>query len=127
MKIVISVRLQGATRYDEDAGVFVGLCPALKIYSQGKTEREAKKALESTLCLYLETCYTRDILNVVLTRAGFKSLPPGSTRSVTSALDEYILIQKANFDSVFEMDVPLELVAAAALEGMNASPSSCRA
>lgn len=124
MTIMVTMRLQGATRYDEETKSFVGFCPALKVYSQGKTEDEAKRALESTLALYVETCYTRNILQSVLSRAGFKSFPPGSARSVTSAVNEYILIQKANFDSVFEMDVPLELVAAAALEGTNASSSS---
>lgn len=124
MKILINIRLQGATRFDEETGLFVGLCPALKVHSQGRTQAEAEKALKDSVSLYVETCFKRNILDEVLTNAGFKSVGPGSPLPLRSAMNEFILIEQLNFDSVFDMDVPLELVAAAALEGTNAGSSS---
>jgi predicted RNase H-like HicB family nuclease len=124
MKILINMRLLGATRFDEETGLFVGFCPALKVYSQGRSKEEAEKALKQSLGLYVETCFQHNILDEVLTNSGFKSVGSGSAVLLKSAMSEYIVIQQANFDSVFDMDVPLELVAAAALEGINAGSSS---
>ena len=124
MKIMLNISLQGATRFDEQTALFVALCPALKVYSQGTTQEEAEKNLRETLCLYVETCFAHNILDEVLADAGFKSVKPGSALPLESAMGEFIMIQKAHFDSVFDMNVPLELVAAAALEGINAGPSS---
>ena len=124
MKIRVTYGLRGASRYDEQTGVFVGFCPALKIYSQGATEQEVREALESAVCLYLETCFSHRILHKVLSRAGFTALSPGSSLSTSEAREEFIKIEQAHFDRVFDMNVPLELVAAAALGGNNASSSS---
>jgi len=124
MKIRFTISLKGATRHDQQANVFVGFCPALKIYSQGRTESEAKEALESTLCLFVETCYKRGILHQVLRDAGFNAVDPHDSSPTSEACEEYIMIERANFDRVFDMNVPLELVAAAALGGDNAGSGS---
>ncbi len=45
--------------YDKDANVWVGYCPELNVYSQGRTLEEAEKATRSAIRLlreaYLET------------------------------------------------------------------------
>ena len=121
MKIKFTLSLKGATRYDEQAHVYVGFCPALKVYSQGKTESEAMKALRSILGLYLETCYQNGILHSVLTKAGFVAVGSGASSPPQEACEEYIMIERANFDRVFDMDVPLELVASSTLREQNAA------
>ncbi len=47
--LVVTFRLAFATRYDEQAKVHVGLCPLLKLYSQGTTEKEAEDAIPDVL------------------------------------------------------------------------------
>jgi len=124
MKIRITINLNGATRHDEQANIFVGFCPALKVYSQGGTQQEAKEALQSTLGLFVKTCYERGILDKVLSGAGFNAVGSGSSLPTGEACQEFIMIERANFDRVFEMNVPLELVATAALGGNNARVGS---
>jgi len=124
MKIKFTINLKGATRHDEQTNLFVGFCPALKIYSQGTTEQEARHALESSLCLFVETCYKHGILDRVLTNAGFNPIGTPEPLSTHEACEEFIMIERAKFDWVFDMNVPLELVAAAARGGNNASSGS---
>jgi predicted RNase H-like HicB family nuclease len=124
MKINIRLSLLGATRHDEQTKLYVGFCPALKVYSQGRTEEEAKRALESTLRLYVETCYERKILDEELSKAGFVKVSFGESIPPQEACKEYIMIQEANFDRVFDVEIPLELVAVSALGGHNARSGS---
>ena len=111
-RIKFTVNLLGATRKDEQAGVFVSFCPALNIYSQGVTEEDAHKALQETIELYLETCYEHGILRAELKKSGFVSTREPMLQP-KQACEEFIKIEKANFDHVFEMDIPWNLVAAA--------------
>lgn len=39
--------------YDAEVNVYVGYCPALRLYSQGRTEEEAHKAIISAVKLYI--------------------------------------------------------------------------
>ena len=71
----ISVQLKAAIRRDDDAGVFVSFCPALKIYSQGETKREAKEALTSAVRLFIDGCLGRGILDRMLRELGFSASP----------------------------------------------------
>ena len=121
MKIKFTVNLKGATRHDEETGLFVGFCPALRVYSQGRTQQEAMQALESSLCLLVVTCFKQGILDRVLSNAGFTATSTPDSLSTSEACEEFIMIQRAHFDRVFDMSVPLELVAAAALGNNNAS------
>jgi predicted RNase H-like HicB family nuclease len=121
MKIKFTMSLRGATRYDEKARIYVGYCPALNVYSQGRTQSEAMEALRSILGSYLETCYEHGILHSVLTKAGFTAVSSGAPLPPQEACEEFIMIEKAHFDKVFEMDVPLELVATSTLREQNAA------
>lgn len=109
----ISFKLRGGTRYDEETGNFVSLCPRLGVYSQGRTKEEAEEALKSTLMLYVETCFRRKRLDDVLLRAGFAQVPTGDIPAECGA-DEYIKIEHEKFDSTFDIEIPLNLIAAEA-------------
>jgi predicted RNase H-like HicB family nuclease len=109
--VQVSFRLQFNTRRDDEADVYVGYCPALKLYSQGTTEEEAEEAVVSAVKLFLVACYERDILHSALRNRGM-------TRATAIAADqikkdenkEFISVHQ--FDREFWRDVPINLVAA---------------
>ncbi len=52
----------------------VASCPPLDVYSQGKTEAQAKKNLVEALSLFLESCHERGTLDAVLKECGFDKI-----------------------------------------------------
>ena len=50
---------------------YVSSCPLLDVYSQGRTEPEAKRNLVEALVEFLLSCFERGTLNEVLWEAGF--------------------------------------------------------
>jgi predicted RNase H-like HicB family nuclease len=122
MLMKITVSLKGAFRWDEQAQVFLSFCPALKIYSQGTSREDAVESLQETIMLYVETCLERGILESVLKEAGFSFASP-ELLTPTELCQEYIAVEKANFERVFDMDIPIHLVAAAQ-EMKNDAPRS---
>lgn len=97
-KMVISFKLP-ANIHQKD-GYFVSYCPALDVFSQGATEKEAKNNLVEALTVFLESCIDRGTLDTVLKECGFRPDIPGD--KTVYPPDEYI-------------DVPLPFVAADAL------------
>jgi predicted RNase H-like HicB family nuclease len=74
----VSFDLALATRLDEETGVHVGYCPALNVYSQGRSSEEAVEAVASAVTLFIGACFERGILHGLLRDKGF-------TLSVSSA------------------------------------------
>jgi len=97
-------------RHASHEGVFVSYCPALDIRSQGRTEEEARRALESAVTLFLSTCLERGILERELERAGLR--PPESTPDPDQ---EFIGLRQFEEESEldFDFEIPLSLVAQA--------------
>jgi hypothetical protein len=116
--IQVSFRLQFATRRDDEANVYVGYCPALKLYSQGITEHQAEEAIVSAVKLFLVACYERDILHSALRNRGM-------TRASSMVADKIMKDDRKEFISVrpfekeFWRDVPINLLAA------QEAPSTC--
>lgn len=109
--VQVSFRLQFATRRDDEANVYVGYCPALKIYSQGKTEQESEEAVVSAVKLFLVACYERDILHSALRNRGMtRASTDAASRIKQDSKKEFISVQA--FDREFWRDVPINLVAA---------------
>ena len=68
--MVLSFQVVGVVHRDDASGIFVSKCPELDICSQGRTEDEAKIALEDALDLYVKHCVRRGILFDILTQRG---------------------------------------------------------
>jgi predicted RNase H-like HicB family nuclease len=45
---------------------YLAACPALDVFSQGETEKQAEKNLQEALCLFLTSCAERGTLDAVL-------------------------------------------------------------
>jgi hypothetical protein len=109
--VQVSFRLQFATRRDDEANVYVGYCPALKLYSQGITEEQAAEAVVSAVKLFLVACYERDILHSALRNRGM-------TRASSMVADQITKDERKEFISIrpfekeFWRDVPINLLAA---------------
>jgi hypothetical protein len=108
MTIALQFRLQGLSRYDEQAGVFVGYIPALRVFSQAESEEELTPALVSAAQMFISTCYEKGILETVLKERS------GMTRAVGDGevvADEQDYIAVSEYKKTFPVDVPLNLVA----------------
>ena len=71
-KVEIKIKLPVSTK--KKAKGFVSYCPVLDVYSQGSTEKEAKKNIMEALKLFLISCFERGTLDVVLKECGFEAV-----------------------------------------------------
>ncbi|MGU9951876.1 MAG: type II toxin-antitoxin system HicB family antitoxin [Gammaproteobacteria bacterium WSBS_2016_MAG_OTU1] len=69
--ISIHVRLRAFVK-KEKPGMYVSYCPALDVYSQGKTIAEAKKNIIEATTLFIESCFEGGTLSDVLHESGFR-------------------------------------------------------
>ena len=69
-KIEFSARLPYTLKRKKN--YFVSLCPILDVYSQGETEKIAKKNLVDALFLFFASCIERGTLDDVFKECGFK-------------------------------------------------------
>ena len=53
------------------AKYWLSSCPPLDLFAQGNTPEEAKTNLETTVKLFLQSCYDRGTLEQVLKECGF--------------------------------------------------------
>jgi predicted RNase H-like HicB family nuclease len=68
MQIRIEAQLNVRVRWDDAAGLYVSYAPALDIYSQGKTQDGAIRAIEGAMRMYLITALEEDKIGRVLKR-----------------------------------------------------------
>jgi predicted RNase H-like HicB family nuclease len=115
MKIEITAQLDVGVRWDAQAQVFVSYAPALELYSQGPTEEEAFRAIESAMRLYLITAHGSNKLDDVLKRHGFVFKRTGfavaaGIGSQSSASGQYVkILQDGGFARIEPKSIPLEL------------------
>lgn len=121
----VTFSLEGAIREDKETESFVAYCPALDLYSAGRTRPEAKKALQSAVDMYVRLCYDRGILGRLLHEKGFNAAVSGvgtsaalGTPGITEHPGEhgdFIAITEsahsAEYDDVFPVQVPIHLIA----------------
>lgn len=93
------LKLMLAFRHDQEANVYVGFCPNLNIYSQGATEQEAEKALDSAISLFIKN----GGLNKLLEQKGFNKMEflVGGRRANSVPIE--------NFNSVGTADLQFQL------------------
>jgi len=58
---------------EKEGGWYISSCPALDVFSQGKTKKEALANLQDALSLFVHSCYERGVLGEVLKDSGFES------------------------------------------------------
>jgi predicted RNase H-like HicB family nuclease len=93
---------------------FISSCPTLDVFSQGKTEKQAKENLKDALSLFFMSCLKRNTLDEVLQKCGF---------SVSKLLTEKPKPQTRNQTlSKNFVNVPLYL-----LSNQNLSATECHA
>jgi predicted RNase H-like HicB family nuclease len=108
MAMKFTARVRGATRKDEQTGVYVAYCPTLRLYSQGTDENRARAALESAVKLFLGTCLKHGMIDQALKERGFSEVSEAVLSSPQQQLEEFIAIKK--YAEAFEFDVPLYLL-----------------
>jgi predicted RNase H-like HicB family nuclease len=113
--IDVRFRLPGQIREDKETNCFVAYCPALDLYSAGPTRPDAKRALQSAVDMFVRICYSRKILGKALDVRGFALDTIGSGIPDTGPDGPFIAITETasgeKYDDVFEVEVPLHLVA----------------
>ena len=83
----LEAHLGAGVRRDDIASVFVSHAPALDVFSQGSTEREALHAIESAVRLYFATAHDHGFLHRILARLEAERASDGS-----SPLEDYVRI-----------------------------------
>lgn len=71
MELAIEFKLP--MRVQKKGKWFVSSCPALDVFSQGRTRAEAEQNLSDALHSFLASCYEAETLEKVLHEAGFVS------------------------------------------------------
>jgi predicted RNase H-like HicB family nuclease len=123
-QVAITAKLLGMTRFDEETKSYVGLCPRFKVYSQGATEEEARTALRESVQQYIEVCLAHKTFEDVLTKAGFSKITHEARVGMLGEFCEYVTVERTLYEQSFEMEIPLNLIAAEAFNraGNSTSP-----
>lgn len=108
MALKITASMKAATRRDEQTGVYVAYCPALRLHSQGTDEKRAKSAIKSAIMLFLSTCIEHGKLDEALHNRGFETVATDDAKSPKQAQGEFITVEK--YEGVFEVNIPLYLL-----------------
>lgn len=83
---------------EKKEGWYIACCPVLDVFSQGKTEKKARKNLIETLKAFLTSCIERGTLGAVLKECGFVSATSPPRIETFLKKEDYI-------------DIPLHLLA----------------
>lgn len=107
MRIRVEAQLLAGTRWDAEAKTFVSHAPALNLYSQGPSEKEAARAIESAVKLYLTTAYEAGILDRVLGRRGFS--PVAGAPGAVSQTQYIRVLAERHFENIIEVPASVDL------------------
>ncbi len=109
MRITFEAKLKAGIKHDKDANVYVTYVPALKLYSQGETELQAKTALNDAVASFLLVAYENKLLEKCLHIVGFKNSEGEEKSEQKEDQEDYIniteemILEKNNFEDVFEV------------------------
>jgi predicted RNase H-like HicB family nuclease len=62
------LKTRTSIRFNPDMGLYISSCPELGLVSQGSTEEDAERAIQSAINLFIITCYEHEILDATLMR-----------------------------------------------------------
>jgi predicted RNase H-like HicB family nuclease len=97
------------TNRDDDAGVFVGHCPTLDVYSQAETEDGAVEAIKDAVILHLTTAFDFNRLDKVLRRAGFEKFGSAGEPVERSPEREFVRVALHKDSKQHPITLPLRL------------------
>jgi predicted RNase H-like HicB family nuclease len=106
-RITFEAKIQAAIKWDDTAKIYVSYAPALRLYSQAKTEDGAKEALKSAIGLYLKVAYTENVLEKSLRRRGF--LLASSPGEHAPADNTVTVLREKGFTTPFHVPASLSL------------------
>jgi predicted RNase H-like HicB family nuclease len=86
--VTISINLICTVKKEAD-NLWVTGCPLLDLYSQGKSEDDAKDSLKRAILLWVENCVERGTLEQALRECGFHRVRP----KVVSKDDQHIAVR----------------------------------
>ncbi len=111
--ISIKVSLSALIDKEKETGLYVSYCPALALYSQGKTEKEAGENIVEAVELFIETCIEEHTLEKVLEDCGFsidadvRSTPPQRIAQQTAGYaklpPQFVTAKKINIPAEIPM------------------------
>ena len=115
--VTVDVKLRAFVR-KEKRGLWVAVCPAVGVASQGSTQSAARSAIEEAVQLWFESCIERGTLDRALQESNFRRLPAGT--SIPSEAEEFVSLNRApEHDDVlgdaFRIHVEIPAYQAAAL------------
>jgi predicted RNase H-like HicB family nuclease len=103
--VTISIRLNCFVR--EEGVRWISACPSLDVYSQGRSEGEAKASLEEAISLWIESCIERNTLGRALQELGFRLAP--WDLPVTEEEDEIRVRALSDDKDIFGHTFPLKI------------------
>jgi hypothetical protein len=109
--IDVTFKLDCLVREDKDSKSFVSFCPALDLYSAGRSRVESREALTSAIAMYLRICYERKVLSNVLHGRNFQAADPLCVDLPTAPGFIAIKESMAEYDDEFRIEVPMHLLA----------------
>jgi predicted RNase H-like HicB family nuclease len=86
-----AVQFELPMRVQKKGNWFIASCPALDVFSQGRTRAEAEQNLADALYSFLASCYEAETLEKVLHEAGFVSFPK-TRRAHTPNATSYVSV-----------------------------------
>ena len=88
----ISMTIRLPIKIRKKGGLYVSSCPALAVFSQGKTPREAKRNLAEAVEAFLTGCIEHGTSDAVLKECGLKPYVPEAPKKSPVKKSDYINI-----------------------------------
>ena len=105
-RLTVSFKLSAEVSRDPDTQSFMSYCPALDLYSAGRTDDHARSALVSGAEMYLRHCFQRGILDRMLTEGGFSAVSPTRPGDLEGAGQFMAVREKSLYE--FNVSIPME-------------------
>ena len=115
------IRLEGLTEQHDRQ--WVAECPVIQVMSQGRTQRQAMKALNDAVALWFESCIARGTLKAALVECGFSYMGAGRAPDTVANTVEAIEVRRdqrpvpvfrilPDSPTIIEGTIPVALLAA---------------
>lgn len=124
MRMKIEYRLQCRVRHSDATGLYVASCPLLDLATQGRTEDEARRAIEGGITMFLKACLRRGVLEKFLTQRGFAVVDDAVPTSIPPTADgEFVNVSPD--DSVWDVNIPVYMLPQSGFGFPNREKESC--